>query len=1230
MNACFPFPPLDRSLAGRALAYFALALLLTAEMVASAAADEPAGRRPLLTLINGSAQPVDVYWLKSDSERVPNGSIVAGGQVGIGTTIGHRFLVVGREDGIEATVTAVVPVQAYRFQPETLASESTGTDPAAAAPDGIVTAPPTGMGIPSFYTKYISAQGYPIVASSRVNDYALKEAAYLVNLMLANRPDVREAMILSGSRMCLLAYDEFTTDLPEFQHLDSPHEMKHLAARDYWDARARGTGGSETDPHCSCGEENLLAYEGDPYAAENILIHELAHNIHLRGLLNVDPTFDQRLKQTYERAMARGLWKGKYASVNHYEYFAEGVQSWFDDNREDDHDHNHVNTRAELLEYDPDLAEFCREVFGDTVLKYTQPTTRLVDHLAGYDPTTAPRFAWPPRLKFAQEEIRRQAVARGTSGDEEASLESLDPPVWKPSGEEFRFWRNETQFSKTYYVDGRAPHASDENPGTAESPFKTINRAAEVLRPGECVRVRPGIYRECVRPARGGSSPRQMIGYYAEPGGDVIVKGSEPVGPAWTAVAETGPLWGMDLADIQFGDYHPFMLENLPAAAFDVMEWAEPLRGTLPYTLPRGMVFQGGRRLERVASRQELELTEGSHWTDRETGRLFVHTWERTDPNQELMEITTRRACFRPRIRGLGYIHVRGFVFEQVGNGFPRPQEGALSVCAGHHWLIEDNTVRQVNGIGIDIGSGWYGGALPPPEEGRGEPGWTIVRGNHVTDTGVCGIAGLPCSNSLIEGNILSRNTLYPIERMYECGGIKTHINHGTLIRRNWITDNSINGIWMDWDNRDSRCTQNVMIDCTTGIFVEASVVEPFCSIDRNVTWGGRQGIYEHDSRSQTFAQNLIGGAEAGIVLRGKITDRTVAKGHPVAGGGHTVNSNLFVRVTDPIRETPQPQFLPNQLVDNVIDPPGLAVQFNKDENSLTLRTTQPLAASCQQTRVSHDLLDRPWPAEEGSPGPLPFDGQVQRIVFAEGRFVSADIDDFGFRDVECEGTYSHHLQGICADRSAIYWCFTTQLIKTDMDGRRLAQVPVADHHGDLCHYEGKLYVAVNLGKFNDPLGNADSWVYVYRADDLSLESKHATPEVFHGAGGIGVRNGRFFVVGGLPDGMEENYVYEYDTEFQFIERHTIASGHTHLGIQTATFAQDRWWFGCYGDPKILLVTDADYRMIGRFEFDCSLGIEGLPDGRFLSATGRCIPNTGCTGRARKAVADEAHGLRYE
>ncbi|WP_206028745.1 FAD-dependent oxidoreductase [Thalassoroseus pseudoceratinae] len=269
-----------------------------------------------------------------------------------------------------------------------------------------VTAPPAELKLPKFYQKYVSANGFPIVSSDQVNDYALKEAAYLADLLLAKRPDVRDAMINGGSRLVVIAHDEFTTDVPEYAH---------MKPKDYWDARARGLGGSATDPLCSCGEENLLAYPGDPYQTESILIHEFAHNIHLRGLAAVDPSFDTRVKAAYDAAMKEGLWAGKYASTNHHEYFAEGVQSWFDNNRPPDHDHNHVDTRKELREYDPRLAKLCEEVFGETKLTYTKPATRLNGHLQGYDPQTAPTFRWPARLDKQRQEIRKKAKSRPTS-----------------------------------------------------------------------------------------------------------------------------------------------------------------------------------------------------------------------------------------------------------------------------------------------------------------------------------------------------------------------------------------------------------------------------------------------------------------------------------------------------------------------------------------------------------------------------------------------------------------------------------------------------------------------------------------------------------------------------------------------------------------------------------------------------------------------------------------------
>lgn len=274
-----------------------------------------------------------------------------------------------------------------------------------------VTAPPKSLKLDPFYKKYVDAHGFPVVSSENVNDYALKEAAYLVDLMLAKRPDVKAAMVHSGSRLIVMAHDEFTTDIPEHSK---------LKPRLFWNARARGLGGSRTDPVCSCAEENLLCFPGDPYSTENILIHELAHNIHLRGMVRVDPTFDDRLKAAYEAAMKKGLWAGKYASTNKNEYFAEGVQSWFDNNRPPDHDHNHVDTRKELQEYDPGLAALCEEVFGDTELKYTKPQTRLRGHLEGYAPDDAPKFVWPEELQVEKQRIREEAVKRSRAAQKKA------------------------------------------------------------------------------------------------------------------------------------------------------------------------------------------------------------------------------------------------------------------------------------------------------------------------------------------------------------------------------------------------------------------------------------------------------------------------------------------------------------------------------------------------------------------------------------------------------------------------------------------------------------------------------------------------------------------------------------------------------------------------------------------------------------------------------------------
>jgi hypothetical protein len=235
------------------------------------------------------------------------------------------------------------------------------------------------------------------------------------------------------------------------------------------------------------------------------------------------------------------------------------------------------------------------------------------------------------------------------------------------------------------------------------------------------------------------------------------------------------------------------------------------------------------------------------------------------------------------------------------------------------------------------------------------------------------------------------------------------------------------------------------------------------------------------------------------------------------------------------------------------------------------------------------------------------------------------------FGEAACEGSYKRHVQGICSNgRDAIYWSWTEALVKTDLQGHILKSVPAADHHGDLCFHDGKVYVAVNLGKFNQPAGKADSWVFVYDADTLAELSRHPVPEAVHGAGGMSWKDGHFFIIGGLPPDGKENYVYEYDGKFTFIRRHVVDSGYTLMGIQTVEYTNGTWWFGCYGKPPVLVRADENFKVTGKWEFNAAVGIIALPDGRFLIAENKAYKDKKNTARVRFAHADAQKGLVLE
>lgn len=223
--------------------------------------------------------------------------------------------------------------------------------------------PPENLRYEGFYTKYVQVQGYAILASDKVEDRALRKIVDTFSKMLAKTPKgTMKALVDAGCHYSIIAEEEGQTDLPEYADLRNDPNMD-------WNKRARGLGGQYT----SGGEENILELPSDRYKGECIYLHEFAHTLDQFGFSKTVPNFRKRLKATFDEAMAAGLWKQTYATTNAAEYWAEGVQSYFDCNRTatpPNGIHNEIGTRVQLQKYDPKLFALIDEAFGHNPWRY--------------------------------------------------------------------------------------------------------------------------------------------------------------------------------------------------------------------------------------------------------------------------------------------------------------------------------------------------------------------------------------------------------------------------------------------------------------------------------------------------------------------------------------------------------------------------------------------------------------------------------------------------------------------------------------------------------------------------------------------------------------------------------------------------------------------------------------------------------------------------------------------
>ena len=367
---------------------------------------------------------------------------------------------------------------------------------------------------------------------------------------------------------------------------------------------------------------------------------------------------------------------------------------------------------------------------------------------------------------------------------------------------------------KTIIVDNRAVNAADNNPGTRARPLKTISAGAKIVKPGDTVLVRPGIYREAVNLTVSGTEGRPIT-FQSETPGAAIVEGAD-------------------------------ITTNIKPEMSGIWSFAAPdLAPTPGGFAPGQQVYIDGAPLEFVT--EIKNLTPGTYALDYDRKRVFIAPLEEQQiGNSEVAY--ARRAGLFATTRPIDNIHIKGFTLIHGAGSFLGPY--ALLV-SGQHWLVENNHILWSSYAGIRIE----------------RTNHCIVRNNVVEWSGATGLGGFANANLLLEKNILTYGNWRRQDTGFDGGAGKLVFTYDTIIKDNECAYNNGWGIWLDIACGDVLYQGNISHDNAqnAGLFSEISWKTRFVD---NIVYNNDQGIMVGETSGCDLSHNIFYNNQTGLYMR--------------------------------------------------------------------------------------------------------------------------------------------------------------------------------------------------------------------------------------------------------------------------------------------------------------------------------------------------------------------------